>query len=94
MSAPPSISTRAVSRCRSAIAHISAVCPFFASCAFAFAPRASSAFTAAALPVRAAVMSAVSPDGRAASGSAPVSSSIRTMGALPLMQASESGVTP
>ena len=46
------------------------------------------------LPVRAAVISAVSPPGSAAFGSAPASSNSSTIAPLPFVQASESGVTP
>ncbi len=49
------------------------------------APRASSALTAAALPVRAAVISAVSPSGSAALASAPAASSRSIIAALPLV---------
>jgi hypothetical protein len=77
-----------------AAAHISAVCPFQRSLTLGSAPRTSSAFTTAALPVRAAVMSAVSPSGIEVFGSAPAASSFSTMGALPFTHASHSGVAP
>ena len=48
----------------------------------------------ASLPVRAAVISGVSPPGSAAFGSAPAFSSSSTIAPLPFVQASESGVTP
>ena len=55
---------------------------------------ASSAFTASTLPVRAAVIKAVSPPGSVVFGSAPAFSSSSIIAALPFVQASESGVTP
>ena len=54
-----------------AAAHMSAVCPFQRSCALTLAPRVSSARTAATLPVRAAVINAVSPSAMVVFGSAP-----------------------
>ena len=47
-----------------------------------------------AAPTRAAVISGVSPERSGASGSAPASSSRRTIGALPFSLAAQSGVTP
>ena len=49
---------------------------------------------AAPLPVRAAVISGVSPSGFGRLGSAPASSSRAIIGVLPLTEASASGVTP
>jgi hypothetical protein len=49
---------------------------------------------AAGAPVRAAVINTVSPSGNAVLGSAPASSSTDSIAALPVMQASDSGVTP
>ena len=56
------------SACPSAAAHINAVCPRQLSFALTSAPCASSVFTAAGTPVRAAVISAVSPSDCAAFG--------------------------
>ena len=73
---------------------MSAVWPRRSSFASATAPRASSAFTTSTDPVRAAVMSGVSPPGSAPFGSAPAFKSRSTMAALPFVHAIESGVTP
>ena len=54
----------------------------------------AAASTTSATPVRAAVISAVSPSGCAVLGSAPALSSSSTSAALPPAQASESGRTP
>ncbi len=78
----------------SAAAHISAVCPRQPSLALGSAPRASSRFTASVFPVRAATISAVSPSAFADPASAPPSSSIAIVFALPLTEASHSGVAP
>ena len=67
----------------SAAAHISAVCPRHASCVFTLAPKVSSIFTASTLPVRAAVISAVSPSPKAALGSAPAFRRASTIATLP-----------
>src|SRR5207247_1343915 len=64
------------------------------SFAFTSAPRASSAFTAPGFPVRAAVMSTVSPPRNFVFGSAPAARSNSTMAGFPFWHASESGVTP
>ena len=80
--------------CPSAAAHISAVCPRRSSLPSTRAPWASSAFTAAGAPVRAAVINGVSPPGSAAFGSAPAFRSSSTIAPLPFVQASDSGVTP
>ena len=66
MSAPCSIRNMTASECPSAAAHISAVCPCHDSLALTLAPRSTSAVSAATLPVRAHVISAVSPAGEAA----------------------------
>ena len=73
---------------------MSAVCPRQLSFALTSAPCASSVFTAAGMPVRAAVMSAVSPSDCVAFGLAPAFSSSSSIAALPLVAASESGGTP
>ena len=78
----------------SVTAHISAVCACTVSFALTLAPRSSSRVAASALPVRAAVISAVSPPGVAVFGSAPASSSARIIAALPLVAARPIGVTP
>jgi hypothetical protein len=78
----------------SAAAHIKAVCPFAGSRADTSAPRAISIFTASTRPARAAVISVVSPSGSAVFGSAPASSNRSITGALPLVAARCSGVTP
>ena len=75
MSAPASMSAFAAPALFSAAAHIRAVCPFQPSFAFTLAPWASSTLTAGTLPVRAAVISAVSPSGNAVFASAPAASS-------------------
>ena len=60
-----------------------------------FAPASTSTRSASALPVRAAVISAVSPAGVSGSfASAPAFSSRSIIDALPLIAASCSGVTP
>ncbi len=94
MSAPASMSAFAASALFSAAAHIRAVCPFQPSFALTVAPCASSALIAGTLPVRAAVISAVSPSGSAVLGSAPAASSFSMTAALPLTHARYSGVTP
>ena len=83
-----------VSACPSAAAHISAVCPRQLSFALTSAPCASSVLTAAGMPVRAAVMSAVSPSDCVAFGFAPAFSSSSRTAALPFVAASDSGGTP
>ena len=88
------MSAFAASALFSAAAHIRAVCPFHPSLAFTVAPWASSALMAGTLPVRAAVISAVSPSGKAVFGSAPAASSFSMTAALPLTQARYNGVTP
>jgi hypothetical protein len=80
--------------CPSAAAHIRAVCPRRSSFASTRAPCDKSAWTAAGAPVRAAVMSGVSPPGKGAFGSAPAFKSSSTIGPLPFVHANESGVTP
>jgi hypothetical protein len=77
-----------------AAAHIRAVWPRTRSTEFTLAPWASRTLIASAVPVRDAVMSAVSPPGMALFGSAPAASNRSTMVALPFTQASVSGVTP
>ena len=57
------------------------------------AARDQHAFTTPAIPVRAAVISAVSPSDIVVFGSAPASSSVSTSAALPLTHAIERGVT-
>ena len=86
-SAPAAISARTTAGWRCDTAHISAVCPALVSRAFTSAPWASSAVAAPALPVRAAVIRAVSPPRSAAFGSAPAASRRRTSGALPFSHA-------
>ena len=58
------------------------------------APRSSSTFIAATLPVRDAIISAVSPRGSCSFGSAPAFSRLSMMAAFPFRPASESGVKP
>ena len=79
--------------CPSEVAHIRAVCPRPASFAFTSAPCSSSSLTPSRLPVRAVVISAVSPPGSAVFASAPALSSRPIIPAFPFMQASDSGVT-
>jgi hypothetical protein len=88
------MSARTAAAWFSAAAHIKAVCPRQFSFAFTFAPWASSALTASGLPVRAAVISAVSPSGNREFGSAPALSNASIMAAFPLVLATMSGVTP
>ena len=71
-----------------------AVWPCVCSLALTSAPRAISALTAPALPVRDAVIRAVSPLTRCAFGFAPALSSASTIGTLPFSHASAIGVTP
>ena len=71
-----------------------AVCPWALSRASTGAPCDSSACTASGLPVRAAVISGVSPAGPAAFGSAPAFTSVSIKAALPLSAAIERGVIP
>ncbi len=73
---------------------MSAVCPRRGSFACRSAPRVSSTRTASTLPVRAAVISMVSPPGNEAFASAPASRNFVMMAALPFWQAIDSGVTP
>ncbi len=73
---------------------MSAVCACTVSFALTFAPRSRSTVTASTLPVRAAVIRAVSPPGLAAFGSAPASRSVRIMAAFPFVAARLIGVTP
>ena len=73
---------------------MSAVCSCQASRALGLAPSDSSFCTAARLPERVTVMSAVSPSGDAALGSAPALTSASITPGLPLRAASASGVTP
>ena len=80
--------------CPSAAAHMSAVCPRHVSAALTSAPRLSSNSTSSCEPVRAAVISAVSPSAAVVFGSAPASSNCSAITALPLMEASEMGRTP
>ena len=54
----------------------------------------SSSRSTSTLPVRAAVISTVSPSGRVVSGSAPAARSASTIGALPRPAARTRGVTP
>ena len=65
-----------------AAAHINAVCPSDFSRAFGSAPRARSIFTMRGSPVRAAVISAVSPSAIAVFGSAPADRSRSAIAAL------------
>src|SRR5438034_2135804 len=71
-----------------------AVWPRNCSLASTLAPWATSSLTGSALPVRAAVISAVSPSGDIVLGSAPACSSFSIIAALPFVQAASSGVTP
>ena len=73
---------------------MSAVCPRRGSFACRSAPRVRSTRTASTLPVRAAVISIVSPPGSDAFASAPASRNFVMMAALPFSQAIDSGVTP
>ena len=93
-SAPPASSTGITAALPSAAAHISAVWLRVRSLALGSAPFASRAFTTSGRPVRAAVISTVSPLGRAAFGSAPAASRRITTSTLPLVLANDSGVTP
>ncbi len=92
--APPSSSAETTDASPAPAAHMSAVWCRSRSTASGSAPAASSARTAAGLPVREQDMSAVSPVGRAARTSAPAASNACTIGALPLSHASASGETP
>ena len=67
-SAPRATSSLTMSGWFSVTAHINAVCARTVSFAFTLAPRSSSSVTASTLPVRAAVISAVSPPGVAVFG--------------------------
>ena len=78
----------------SAAAHISAVCPRQVSTASTEAPASSSALAAATFPVRAHVISAVSPSSPVVLALTPAFSSRSTASALPFSQAREIGVTP
>ena len=91
-SAPPSSNAPAAARWFSAAAHISAVWPRQPSRRFGSAPRSRSTRTASARPVRAVVISAVSPSGVAQFGSAPASSRSAMNAALPFSHATPSGV--
>ena len=62
--------------------------------ALTLAPCARSAFTTSRLPVRAAIMSGVSPLVCARFGSAPAPSSLFTIAVLAFSDARASGVTP
>ena len=93
-SAPASTRARTTSVLFSAAAHISALWPRSGSFALTSAPRASRARTAATRPVRAAVISAVSPSGSVVFTSAPEASRRSMMAALPLIAAAMIGVTP
>ncbi len=93
-SAPCAINSCAISGCDSATAHISAVCCRHCSLELTSAPCASSTLAASTLPVRATVISAVSPSLLAALASAPASSSFAIIGALPFTHARYNGVTP
>ena len=93
-SAPASIRALTAAALFRAAAHISAFWPFHLSLAFGSAPCASSTRTAATVPLRAAVINAVSPSGNAVFGSAPADSSRSMAAAFPLVQARNSGVTP
>ena len=81
-------------RCAAATAHISAVAPVSVVAALTSAPCPSSARTTSMLPVRAAIISAVSPLACAALGLAPPASSLSTVAALAFSLARISGVTP
>ena len=91
-SAPNAISTSAAAALPSDAAHISAVCPLYGSMAFTFAPGSSRTLIASTLPVSDAVISAVWPSSDVPFGSAPAFSRRSMIGALPLVQASDSGV--
>ena len=73
---------------------MSAVWPCEGSAAPGSALRARRAVTASTEPVRAQVMTGVSPVPRARFGSAPAASSRATVAAAPLSHARASGVTP
>ena len=73
---------------------MSAVSPRRDSLAWTFAPFATRTFIAPTLPVRAAVMSTVSPLGSAAFASAPARSSVSMSAASPFTAARLRGVTP
>ena len=94
-SAPPAMSVRAISVVTVASAPTSARSHSRPSvAALTLAPFASSAFTTSRLPVRAAIMSGVSPLVCARFGSAPAPSSLFTIAVLAFSQARASGVTP
>ena len=93
-SAPSPTSVSTISECSWATAHISAVWPLVCSRAFRSAPWDARRRTASADPVRDAVISTVSPEGRAAFASAPAASRVSTIASLPFRQASQSGFTP
>ena len=73
---------------------MSAVCPFQLSVALTEAPASISSCSTSPRPVRAAIISGVSPPGLAVSGVAPPASRASTIATLPLVDASASGVTP
>ena len=93
-SAPCSSSRRTMAGWGAASPHIRAVLRVSVVAAFTSAPWSRSASTIAALPVRAAVINAVSPLVRAAPPSAPPSSSRSTIARLAFSAARSSGVTP
>ena len=93
-SAPWSSSAETMAWWPWATAHMSAVCPRERSTAFTLAPADRRRRAAAALPVREAVMSGVSPSGSAAFGWAPASSRRPTIAGLPFPAASQSAVAP
>src|SRR5439155_25745313 len=90
--APWSISNFTISECFSAAAHMSAIWPRVRSFALTSAPCAISSETTSGLPVRAAIISGVSPVGNEAFGFAPAFNSfiswLQTQG--PDVQASAS----
>ena len=92
--APFATRVRTASALFSAAAHISAVWPRAASDAFGSAPAASNAWMTSTRPVRAAVISTVSPSASRRFGSAPAASSRVTMAALPFSAARVIGATP
>lgn len=93
-SAFASMSSLTMSTRRSPTAHMSGVCCDLTVLASTFAPRARSALTIGALPVRDAIISGVTPLPCAAFTLARAASSVSTSPASAFSQASDRGVTP
>ena len=93
-SAPAAISAPAAPGLSCEAVHISAVWPRQPSTASTSAPCSMSTSTARTTPVRATVINGVSPSPDARLGSAPASSSLSSMSALPLVAARAIGAMP